>query len=280
MTHSDFITGTHPKTHGSWNLHAQLPSGMDFFILFSSVGGILGATSQANYCAGNTYKDALARYRTRLGEKAISIDLGMMVSEGVVAETDGMLDSLRRLGYFKDVSPTDLLALLDHYCDPTRPIPSPDSDEAQIVVGIENPAGMAHKGLEVPHWMSRPFFKHFQLIQAAGQSSGDGSGKTTQQQPDAQSILQQSASVEEAGAHIAEWLVKKLSQILGIPVAEISPQKPIHVNGINSLVAVELRNWFEKRMGADIAVFEILGSMAITQLSLYAAEKTRFRQGV
>ncbi|KAH8429841.1 type I polyketide synthase [Aspergillus melleus] len=280
MTHSDFITGTHPKTHGSWNLHAQLPSGMDFFILFSSVGGILGATSQANYCAGNTYKDALARYRTRLGEKAISIDLGMMVSEGVVAETDGMLDSLRRLGYFKDVSPTDLLALLDHYCDPTRPIPSPHSDEAQIVVGIENPAGMARKGLEVPHWMSRPFFKHFQLIQAAGQSSGGGSGKTTQQQPDVQSILQQSPSVEEAGAHIAEWLVKKLSQILGIPVAEISPHKPIHVNGINSLVAVELRNWFEKRMGADIAVFEILGSMAITQLSLYAAEKTRFRQGV
>lgn len=270
MTHDDFVTGTHPKVHGSWNLHSQLPTGMDFFILFSSVGGILGATSQANYCAGNTYKDALARYRTRLGEKAVSIDLGMMLSEGVVAETDGMLDSLRRLGFFMEVSQTDLLALLDYYCDASRSVLAPS--EAQIVVGIENPAAMERKGLEVPHWMQRPFFKHFQLIRNRGPSSGVKSS-----QPDAQSILQQSESAEEAAGHIADWLAKKLSQILGIPVGEISPQKPIHVNGINSLVAVELRNWFEKRIGADIAVFEILGSMAINQLSVYAAEKSRFR---
>lgn len=270
MTHDDFVTGTHPKVHGSWNLHSQLPTGMDFFILFSSVGGILGATSQANYCAGNTYKDALARYRTRLGEKAVSIDLGMMLSEGVVAETDGMLDSLRRLGFFMEVSQTDLLALLDYYCDASRSVLAPS--EAQIVVGIENPAAMERKGLEVPHWMQRPFFKHFQLIRNRGPSSGVKSS-----QPDAQSILQQSESAEEAAGHIADWLAKKLSQILGIPVGEISLQKPIHVNGINSLVAVELRNWFEKRIGADIAVFEILGSMAINQLSVYAAEKSRFR---
>ncbi|KAF7946474.1 hypothetical protein EAE96_009472 [Botrytis aclada] len=156
MTHDGFAISTRPEVRVSWNLHSLLPEGVDFFVLLSSVGGILGATSQANCYAGNTYMDALARYITTIGEKAVSIDLGMMVSE-VVAETEGMLDSLRRLGYFMDIDQPEFHALLDYYCNPELPLLS--LSESQIIVGIENPASMEGKGLEVPPWMMRPLFR-------------------------------------------------------------------------------------------------------------------------
>ena len=41
-------------------------------------------------------------------------------------------------------------------------------------------------------------------------------------------------------------------------------------------MAVELRNWFDQKIGADVAVFEILGNISITDLSGYALGKSRF----
>ncbi|PYI31454.1 hypothetical protein BP00DRAFT_474969 [Aspergillus indologenus CBS 114.80] len=287
MSYEDFVLSTHPKVFGSWNLHALLPKGMDFFVLLSSIGGVLGAPSQANYCAGNTYKDALARYRVQLGEPAAAIDLGMMVGEGVVAETAGMLDSLRRLGYFMDVTPADLHALLTHYCGAPRTSPASPT-EAQVVVGIECPAAMEAKGFDPPYWMQRPYFRPLHLVESHlpttlpmpfASPSGPAAAGRAAGKPgaDAAAVLRASPSVAAAAAQIVQWIVAKLAQILGLPVEEIAVDRPVHANGINSLVAVELRNWFGKRIGAEVAVFEILGNMTLAELSRLAAEKTRFR---
>ncbi|KAL2784041.1 hypothetical protein BJX66DRAFT_344395 [Aspergillus keveii] len=284
MTHGHFTTSTRPKVLNSWNLHALLPRDLDFFILLSSVGGILGAPSQANYCAGNTYMDALARYRVSLGQRAVSIDLGMMVSAGVVAETEGMLDSLQRMGWFMDVMERELFALLEVYCHPDSAsadgfASASDGDShlnSQIVVGIETPAGMARKRLEPPHWMQRPFFSHFHLLTSnSTDNNSPNSHQSTQNPPnpnisDITTLLNQtpSPSIEKATQHISNFFIAKLSQITGIPREAIDPAKPVHAaDGINSLVAVELRNWVEKKVGADVAVLEILGGGTITELS-------------
>ncbi|KAL3488130.1 hypothetical protein BJX62DRAFT_253516 [Aspergillus germanicus] len=292
MTHNHFTTSTAPKVLGSWNLHALLPRDLDFFILLSSVGGILGAPSQANYCAGNTYMDALARYRTFLGEGAVSIDLGMMVSAGVVAETEGMLNSLQRMGWFMDVGERELFALLEVYCHSgLESADASDGDshsDSQIVVGIETPAGMARKGLEPPHWMQRPFFSHFHLLTSNNNDKNSPDSHQSAQNPsnpnisDIKTLLNQtpSPSPSTAATHISNFFIAKLSQITGIPREAIDPAKPIHAaDGINSLVAVELRNWFEKKVGADVGVLEILGGGSITELCMLAAGRTRFRGG-
>lgn len=86
MTLEDFNAGLRPKVQGSWNLHVNLPKGMDFFIMLSSVTGVLGSRSQSNYGAGNTYEDALAKYRGSRGEKEVALDLGILMGAGFVAE--------------------------------------------------------------------------------------------------------------------------------------------------------------------------------------------------
>ncbi|CZT23714.1 uncharacterized protein RCC_09428 [Ramularia collo-cygni] len=118
MTFADWKTGLDSKALGSWNLHCCMPQNLDFFVIVASLNGIFGGRGQANYAAGNTYKDALAHYRIGLGLKAVAIDLGLVVDQGLVSENKDILDSLRRVGHLKDIRSEDLLALLDHYCDP------------------------------------------------------------------------------------------------------------------------------------------------------------------
>jgi hypothetical protein len=55
------VTSTLPRVLGSRNLHEEtkdLPP--DFFIMTSSVSGILGTLGQSNYAVDNTYIDQLA----------------------------------------------------------------------------------------------------------------------------------------------------------------------------------------------------------------------------
>ncbi|THC89224.1 hypothetical protein EYZ11_011330 [Aspergillus tanneri] len=92
---------------------------LDFFILLSSAAGIVGNSGQANYAAGCTFQDALARYRVRLGLPAHSIDLGMIQSAGYVAENPEAVQFLREQGY-AEVELDQFLRLLmpQHLLDP------------------------------------------------------------------------------------------------------------------------------------------------------------------
>lgn len=79
-----------PKVVGTTTLGKHLPNDMDFFVLFSSLAGVVRHVSQANYFAGNAFQAAFARHRVaqavavRLSSisnlEADSIDLGQASS--------------------------------------------------------------------------------------------------------------------------------------------------------------------------------------------------------
>ncbi|TGO47687.1 hypothetical protein BCON_0267g00180 [Botryotinia convoluta] len=85
------------------------------------------------------------------------------------------------------------------------------------------------------------------------------------------------AEVAEAGLLVANALRSNLSKILGIPEYDIELRNRVESYGIDSLVAVELRNWFGREMGADLAVFEILGANFLA-VGLTVATKSSFRK--
>jgi NADP-dependent 3-hydroxy acid dehydrogenase YdfG len=88
MNYESWITATRPKIQGSWNLHTFMPKELDFFIMLSSATGIIGNRGQANYCAGNTFQDALAHYRRSRGLPGTALDLGAIRGIGWVAENN------------------------------------------------------------------------------------------------------------------------------------------------------------------------------------------------
>ena len=83
---------------GSWNLRSQLPKAMDFFILLSSLTGVIGRGGRANYASRHTYQAALARHCIAIGEKAVAVSLGMMLDVGLVAESKPVQNSMNAKG--------------------------------------------------------------------------------------------------------------------------------------------------------------------------------------
>ena len=278
MSHDDFRTSIDPKVHGSWNLHQALPSHLDFFILLSSIGGVIGAPSQANYAAGNNFKDALARYRYRQGDRhTFSLDLGMMLSAGVVAEIEGLLEHLQRIGWFMPISQSELQAVLDYYCDPALEINH--EDECQAVIGIETPAGLAAQDIDEPEWMGRSMFRHFRKLRGAGQEESSAATRDAKGGVvDSDGIaakLKDAVSKKATTAVLVEGVRRKLAKTLSIPEAEIDSDRPFNTFGVDSLSGLEIRKWFSKQAKVDVAVFDVLGRGSIENVCATAAEKIR-----
>lgn len=268
MTFEDWKISTDPKVRGSWNLHSLLPSGMDFFVCLSSISGIIGTVGQGNYAAGNTYMDALVQHRTARGEKATALDLGWMESEGIAAETPALAESFEAAGFLMPITPLEFHALLDVYCNPSL-----DTNCSQIITGIEPPAVLRRKKIKQPHFMKQASFRQLHQM-------GNGTRVTTSfdDAVDFVALIRAAASLTAAAGVITEGLLGKLSKALGINREDMDVAKPLHTYGVDSLLAVELRNYFAKDFNADVAIFDLMGGSTIEQACLVGARKSGHRQ--
>ncbi len=77
-----------PKAVGAWLLH-RLFTDVDYFVMFSSVGALLGQAGQSNYAAANAFLDALAHYRQGIGKAGVSINWGAWRGLGFAASSGG-----------------------------------------------------------------------------------------------------------------------------------------------------------------------------------------------
>ncbi|KAK8065060.1 polyketide synthase PksD [Apiospora hydei] len=229
MTHAQWETTVRSKVQASWNLHEQLPATLDFFVLLSSLAGIYGSISQANYAAGCAYQDALARHRTWQGLKAVSLDLGWLRTIGVVAENAAYQRARQFSNDMEAIEAGELMALLEIYCDPKCPVLPPA--ESQLLVGAVTPANCLSRGQPPPILALRPLFSSFSLAGGARSSTAPGDGGAS---VDHALLFRRAAGLEERSEILVRGLASKLARAMSIAAEDVVPAKQLSDYGVDS----------------------------------------------
>ncbi|EFQ27365.1 beta-ketoacyl synthase domain-containing protein [Colletotrichum graminicola] len=268
MSFDGWKAATRPKVDGSRNLCNVLGDKTDFFVFLSSFVSIIGNPEQANYAAGGTFQDALARKMVAQGINAVSIDLPIVEGVGYVAEKPELWDYLRSTGW-THISEEELYAVLDYHCRPAADKPA-EVSRAQVIPRVWLPRETAVEGYQTHSWGEDPLFSHLQHTGNDDEGKADETNKTLNHK----ALLRGAASREEVEGIVLDALLLKIARMLSIEVSNLEFSRPLHAYGIDSLTAVELRSWLLKELGAEVIVFDITNNSSISQLAALAATKS------
>ncbi|CAK7232581.1 hypothetical protein SBRCBS47491_008320 [Sporothrix bragantina] len=262
-----------PKVVGSNNLHKQLPPDMDFLIFLSSSSGVIGNRGQANYSAGNCFQDALAQHRTAMGMHSVSIDLGLVLGAGMVAENESLLDAMKASGFI-GIRIQDALSILDQAMalpnvNPNMHIP------AQIV------AAVGTGGLAIQNQPSDPFWTRTALFRYLNQIDAPPYGLNSETRhvagKDLRSAIRASATLEEASQTVCSALIATVARRKGMVPGDFDQHQSLGSYGIDSLDSMFLLGWISRETGATAQTVEGVTiaelSQDIARRSLHAVEE-------
>ncbi|KAK7943133.1 polyketide synthase [Apiospora aurea] len=273
MTYEDYSTVVRSKVAGAWNLHQALSTHpLDFFVLLSSVAGIIGNRGQAAYAGANTFLDALARHRRRQGLPATSLALAAVADVGYLAAgSDGAArtaEVLKSLGG-ACMTGAEVLALFEAAV--TNQI-EPLCEHEQCVTGLD----FADSGANLPYYATDGKFAHLRRAALAKCAGDAGSSSGTKKRTLAQELARV-ATVDEAVEVVATGLREKLSAILMVDPAVLAAQQAttsVATFGLDSLNAIELRNWIAKELQTHLQVLELLTAGTLNNLAALVLKKT------
>ncbi|KNG88668.1 polyketide synthase [Aspergillus nomiae NRRL 13137] len=291
LTYAQWDATIRSKVHSTLNLHSLLPTDLDFFILLSSLAGVFGSVSQANYAAGNAFQDAFAAYRRSLGQRAISLDLGRMDGVGIIAENEKYAQNQNNVPVMAHIPEADFHALLEQCCRPEHkdtpdqvvPEPKPGTlaQTHQILVGLTTPAQFRAQNIDPPTWLlERGLFKTLQreLVEdTEGEHFPDPN--TASNSPSYWQSAFVRAGPSSASSVVVKGLTQKLSRALDVSIEEIDLQRSLAMQGVDSLLAVELRHWISRAFKADVSALDISSAPSLDELGALIVERSELFQG-
>ena len=70
-------------------------------------------------------------------------------------------------------------------------------------------------------------------------------------------------------------MMAKISVLLMIPLEDIKASRSMSEYGMDSLVAVEMRNWLFREMDATVPILELLANESLLQLSAKIVKRSK-----
>ena len=218
-----------PKVSGTWNLHEQTrASELDFFVCFSSSTALMGAAGQGNYAAANAFMDALMQERRRDGLPGLSINWGPWNEVGMAAALEPReRERLAEQGWL-GLAPTQGLALLERLLG---------TDTAQLAALPIDWTGF------YPRVADDPFFAAFAPTEPQKKSADDSAALRTEL-----------ASLPEARQRdaLTKHVRGRIAAVARLDGNAIGPRQRFFDMGLDSLMAVELRNSLQQATGVAL----------------------------
>lgn len=266
MTHDDYMDVTRSKVSGAWNFHNALSNTkLDFFVLLSSVAGIVGNRGQGAYAAANTFLDAFAQFRRRKGLPAASLDLTAIEGVGYLADNATRKSHILKNLSGNTLNETEVLALVEL------------AMQGKIETICE---GQCITGLNFDNPSSLPYYAvdgKFASLRDAAMTSLASTESSTSASLTVGQKIRRAAGIEKALEVIRAGLRDKLSTILMVPAEVIDAEKgakSITAMGLDSLNAIELRNWISTELQTHMQVLELLTCGGLVDLAGLVLKKT------
>ncbi|WP_324788423.1 SDR family NAD(P)-dependent oxidoreductase [Streptomyces sp. H51] len=246
---ADIDTVLRPKVMGALHLDRALAShSLDWCVFYSSAAALLGSPGQAAYAAANAWLDALAQSRRAEGRPATSIAWGPWTDAGA-APTEGYLP-------LESITLSEGLAALQTLVEQNRTHTG--------VVHLD-----AERAVEAfPALSTIPFFSD--SLRAGPAAGDDWAG------PDGIDALG-----EDAADRVYERLAARTAAIMGFGVRDLDETVPLPALGLDSLVAVRIRNAAQQDFGVELpadlmlrgASLREIGDTVLGRLGLSAAAR-------
>lgn len=292
MTIDDWDTVMRPKVEGTWNLHVVTQKNevkLDFFILFSSLSGILGQPGQANYAAANTFLDAFAQYRMGLGLPCTSLAIGAMEGVGYLTANPSLLKKMRGMGW-QTVKEEQLLEVLGWATMLSRtgkirqalPLNDPGlyfTNTNRVLIGV-SPDTLSGTYNESSRWQRDLRLAVYlntgrQNINGVpySSSSSSSSSNSLRRFLDEARHTPDLLTKPETGTKLAYEIYRKLSSLLLKKEEEPNLALSLSELGLDSLLAVELRAWLKHVFAVEVSVLEMLAMGTLEVLGKKIAER-------
>ncbi|MGX1778609.1 type I polyketide synthase [Nocardia brasiliensis] len=233
------------KVLGAWHLdEASIAHRLDWWLGFSSAAALVGNPGQGAYSAANAWLDAFAMYRRGQGRTAHSIQWGAWAERGKGS-------ALAEQG-FTMITPVEGLAACELVLRHDRPCTGYLAfDDAKRFIG------------ERVH--TTPYFAALATRDIANSDCTADSGEFHT------AIM--AADLHTRSKLIAEFLLDRLGIVLRRGRHAIDPDNPLTESGLDSLMALELRNHIDQVLGVHIPVKVIWKYATVTALAELLTER-------
>ncbi|MEO1616255.1 MAG: SDR family NAD(P)-dependent oxidoreductase [Planctomycetota bacterium] len=233
-----------PKVQGGWNLHAATEDlDLEQFVLFSSLSSVFGHAGQANYSAANSLLDSLGHYRRSIGMPATVINWGHVGNVGYLSRRGELSQRLERQGVLT-FSDDEAMQCLD------RAIGTDAIQWSVLRMDWTVWRGLGITGNVSPRFAG--------LLQGKRQSNASDRVVTPADIRD--------AGGDERMTMISELVGKKVATLLGIEPERMPWDQPLLSLGLDSLMAVEMRNWVENQLQIDLPIATLMRGNGLEEI--------------
>jgi amino acid adenylation domain-containing protein len=212
---------------------------LDFFISLSSAAALLSSPELAAYGAANAFLDALALQRRARGKPGLSIGWGPWRDAGMA--TEGFDSSFKAI---RALSAVEALELMDR-------------------LWCAKAGYLAVLPIDWDLWL-----RHYPSAAAAPLLADvlEGRGASPASRGEQYSVL---SALPAAQRHdfLLSWLKEHIADIFAMTPEDIGIDEPLSAQGMDSLMALEIRNAIEGAFLLPLQIVELLAGISITELA-------------